>query len=298
MTFVACCLRGLAVALTAFGLWGCEKPAPAPVFPTGRVVSLSPAVSVILQDLGVAPNVVGRHAFEMVLNESLPVCGDQSGIDLESLIAVKPDCVIMQWGTRELPPRLTQQAMSDGWVLHDAKLLTLADIRREVAQIALIVHRGGGPDATAKSQELQKAMDRAWTPRGEGFASAGRILLLADTSPPSALGPGSFHHQLLEAVGGIPAIATGNAFQELTIEDVLAIAPDGIILIMPRSPRTTASVRTPDEVMAVLGRLGSLDVPAVRNHRIEILDDPLAHTPSTAMIGLADEMARVLEGWR
>lgn len=298
MTLVSWCLRGLTVAVAAFGLCGCEKAVPVPAAPTGRIVSLSPAVSVILKDLGLAPGVVGRHSFEMVLNESLPVCGDQSGIDLERLIAVKPDCVIVQWGTRELPPRLTGQASADGWVLHDAKLLTLADIRREVGEIALVVKKAGGPDVSVKVEELQRAMDGAWAQRGDGFASCGRILLLADTVPPSALGPGSFHFQLLEGVGGIPAIVSGNAFQELTIEDVLAIAPDGIILIMPRSPRTPAEERAGGDAMGGLGRLGTLDIPAVKNGRVAILDDPLAHTPSTAMIGLADEMVRVLDGWK
>jgi ABC-type Fe3+-hydroxamate transport system substrate-binding protein len=43
--------------------------------------------------------------------------------------------------------------------------------------------------------------------------------------------------------------------------------------------------------------LAKLDIPAVRRGRIAIIDDPLAHTPSTAMIGVARAMARALEPW-
>jgi len=286
---------------------GCERPpgvdqsaATDPLKGNGpavRVVSLSPAASVIVRDLGLASSVVGRHGYEMVLDETLPVCGDQAGIDLEAVLAASPDVVITQWGARELPPRFVQLAGKHGWRLHDANLMTLDDIRREVPALAGLVRDAGGPDAGPRSEELTAEMARAWSKRGEGFAKAGRVLLLADVSPPAALGPGSFHHQILEVLGGVPAVLTGNAYQQLTVEDVLAINPDGVVLIMPRSPRTEGTDRTVAEAMAMLGRLGALDIGAVKSRRVTVIDDPLAHTPSTAMIGLADELAERLGEW-
>jgi len=263
-------------------------------------VSLSPAVSVILRDLGVEATVVGRHGYEMVLSEFLPVCGDQAGIDLERLIAVNPDLVITQWGRRSLPERLQTMATKHGWQLHDAVLLSLDDIRREVPALSHLVRQAGGPDSSAQAAALAAEMDRAWSIRGAGFRGAGRVLLLADAAPPSVLGPGSFHHQILEAIGGLPAVSAGNAFQELTSEDVVALAPDAIILIMPRSPGApprASGPHTPQEALLLLGNLGVLDIPAVTTKRVAVIDDPLAHTPSTAMIALADEMAKVLAGW-
>lgn len=48
----------------------------------------------------------------------------------------------------------------------------------------------------------------------------------------------------------------------------------------------------------MLGRIGTLDIPAVRAGRLALIDDPLSLTPSSAMIGFANELAGILEAWR
>lgn len=262
---------------------------PAPTTP--RIVALSPALAIMLRDLGVADQIVGRHGWDMVLDKSVPVCGDQAGIDYEALLRASPTSVLLEWGSRPLPARLDELAADGHWKVANYTLLTLDEMTAAAADL----HRRfapAGPDLAAK-------MTQAWSRRGDGFARAGRVLLLLSADPPAALGPGSFHQQILERIGGTPAIAEGKPYVTLDAEDVLRLGPDAILLIVPRAmdaPARTAPA-SPEEVRAMLGRLGSLEIPAIRTGRLALIDDPLSLTPSSAMIGFADELARILEGW-
>ena len=50
-------------------------------------------------------------------------------------------------------------------------------------------------------------------------------------------------------------------------------------------------------MIALLGRAAELNVPAIKNKRVAVIDDPLGLTPSTAMIGVADELAGIVMDW-
>ncbi len=68
-----------------------------------RIVSLSPAITDILLDLGLGEYVVGRGAWEEQLGAEIPRVGDLSNLDLEGLIALGPTDVILQAGRRGTP---------------------------------------------------------------------------------------------------------------------------------------------------------------------------------------------------
>lgn len=84
---------------------------------------------------------------------------------------------------------------------------------------------------------------------------------------------------------------------ELDAEDVLRLDPAGIVLISPRGVGTARASVGEADLLARLGRLGDLDIRAVREGRVALIDDPLALLPSTAMAGFADRLAAILESW-
>lgn len=263
-----------------------------PAHESARVAVLSPALAIILRDLGLEHLAVARHAYDMALDPGLPVGGDQTGIDYESLLRVEPTDILIQWGARPLPERLRMLAEQRGWRLHTFDPLTLGDIR----DATLEIHRLFAPPAANGEPDpppLIDRMDAAWSPpRGADLSRAGRVLLLASTSPPAALGPGSFHHQLLEAIGGRPAITEGAPYINLDGEDILRLDPDAIILFYPTPAGGGRAAGLPS-----LGVLERLDLRARRNHRLGVVDDPHGLTPSTAMVGVADRMAEMLKRW-
>lgn len=297
-----------AVAVLA-GLTGCHRtPAPARAGESPRYVILSPALAIMARELRPDLPIVGRHAWDMVLDKSIPVCGDQAGIDYEALITARPTHILLEWGRRELPARLTDLARRHGWTVTNYTLLTLDEIResarRLYAELVVRAAPAGGPAPPPwEESALARGMARAWSPRpgpaGEAIRAAGRVLILETVNPAHALGPGSFHHQILRAIGARPVPEEGAPYIEMDAEDVLHLGPDAIILIEPRNPEAPPRPGpfTAEEIREKLGPLARLDIPAVKTGRVAVIDDPLALTPSTAMIGLADDLAALLEAW-
>ena len=62
-------------------------------------------------------------------------------------------------------------------------------------------------------------------------------------------------------------------------------------------PGSDARVIGGDAALSSIGGLSKLGIPAVKRSRVVVLTDPLGLTPSTAMIGLAEQVAGVLERW-
>lgn len=267
-----------------------------PVSAEPRVVALSPAVAIILQDLGRESLIVGRHGSDMVLDPALPVCGDHLALDLETLQRVRPSLVFTQWGTRDLPEPYLSLAKRQGWTTHDCRLLTIDDIRREIIEIDALL-----PPPHDRAADLVKQLDLALTPV-PARAKAGKVLLLCGLDPPGVLGPGSWHHQILLGLGATPCIEQGAAWITISREDLVRLAPDAIIVLTPRSPRTSprGSIESPylgEEAIARLPALARAATPALAAGHVALIDDPLSLTPSSAMIRVADQMAQAIDLW-
>ncbi|MBC7772832.1 MAG: ABC transporter substrate-binding protein [Pyrinomonadaceae bacterium] len=302
MTRVAMHILMLGVLMVSFGCKERTSPVPIPAANNQeatlpRIAALSPAVAQILTDLGQKEAIVARHVYDQWSDQSLPACGEQGRIDYELLLSVRPTHVILQDTT--IPARLLSLAKDQHWQVTNMAILSLDDIRGAVGRLAELFPQNA--EAERGRAHIEAEMDRAWKPR-DGFDPkvVGRVLLLAAVDPPSALGPGSFHAQILERLGGISATPSGAPYIVMDAEEVLKLAPDAIVFIMPdaQSPRHGPSRRPDTETPAkLLGNLAKLDLPAVRNKRLVLIDNPAAHLPGTSMIGLADELAEILRAW-
>lgn len=193
-----------------------------------RLAVLSPALGLILIDLGLEEWIVARHAWDQFLPKSLPSAGDQSAIEYETLLAARPTQVLLEWGNRELPPKLNTLAEHHGWQVHDHTLLTLEDIVQTTSDLATRFNvQTTLPDRLAQSWQQQPPQ------------SAGTVLLLIQRQPEiAALGPGSAHHQILTRLGFTPALSQGAPYQVLSFEDLAKLNPDHIVMILPGSELT------------------------------------------------------------
>lgn len=257
-----------------------------------RIVAFSPAVGVIVRDLGLAHRVVGRHDYDVVLDPGVPTVGHQEHVDYEALLRARPTHVFTQWGSRDLPATFVRLAGERGWVVLDVRLLSLDDVARGADEIAAALSPWVEPARAEPGARVLAAARR----RGEGYASVGRVLLLGAVQPAGALGPGSVHHELLVRLGGVPALADGAAWVELSPEDVLRLSPDAVVLLQPRAYGEPPGAT--DAAAPALGVLAELETPAKRRGRFALIDHPLGLLPSTSMAEVCEELARVLEGWR
>jgi ABC-type Fe3+-hydroxamate transport system substrate-binding protein len=278
-----------------------------------RIVVLAPALGVICQDLGLEDQIIGKHAWDQSLGSSIPAVGTHDDPDLEAIIGLAPTHILVQRMETPAPGVLEKMADDQGWLVWSFPLLDLDDIAEAIDEIHLRF-RGGTdtgfdperPESIDPTERLGAELPSArladaWRDRGPPARQAGRVLLLAQTDPPGAMGPGSYHHQLLERLGASPAITTGGPWQELDHEDIVRLAPDAIIVFAPR-PRETGGVgsaRVPGLADAIesLGGIASLDLPAIRQGRVALIDDPLCLMPASSLAGVADRMGEAFEAW-
>ncbi len=261
----------------------------APIKPTTdelRIVVISPALAAILVDLGLESNIVGRHGWDQVLDPALPICGDQSGLDYEALLRAQPTHVFTEWGSRELPAKLTNLAASEGWLVRDFRLLTLTDIDTTATELETLFPQASPSEGVMSFHALvtEPPPELVW---------GGRVLLLMSTSPITALGPGSAHHELLMRAGGVPAIEEGSPYMPLHAEDVLRLAPDAIVLIQPGSMSGSDTIGMEHD----LGPILDLDIPAIKHERFAWVSEPLGLLPSTRLEKVAVWIGRTLEEW-
>ncbi len=274
--FVVACAGVLAF------LAGCDrKGAPSPSGP--RIAVLSPALAATLDDLGVGPAIVGRHAWDLALDPSVPVVGDGLGdVDYERLVGVNPTLVIGQFGAGGIPARLIEMASTRGWTLHDYNPLSLGDVVTVARSLAADAEGAGCVGVRERLAGVESALSASLRPR-PGAAKAGRILLLADVSPMAALGPGSVHHDILVSLGATPAIVSGAAYITLDAEDLRLLAPDAVMLVVPRARGAAPAA--------------AAELPGLKGVRTAVIDDPLTHLPATTIRATVEAMGEAIEGW-
>lgn len=302
----------LLVGVSACGR-GASSAAAAPTNPNEvRLVAFSPAIAVMLRDLGYERQIVGRHAYDLVLDPSVPSVGDQGAIDYETLVRLHPTHVYTQFGEAGVPEHLRTLAAKHHWALEDYRLRTLDDIATTLDDLALDLRGLPGlapgeldPAERFRGHEQPSArLANAWADRGPTARAAGRVLLLAPGSKPGVLGPGSVHQQLLVRMGATPAVTEGASWIDLDAEDVVRLAPDAIILFVTETSPANEDDRFVEPepkgfeaAKARLGALANLPIPAIQHKRVAVIEHPLALLPSSSLAEIADEMGKVFDRW-
>jgi len=251
-----------------------------------RIVTLSPAIAVILDDLGLSEQIVGRHAYDIVLDSSVPIVGDMTGIDYERLLRLRPTHILLEHNAQPLPERLQLLADDNGWMIRSMPMLTLEDIPLATEQLTQLFE---SPQTRERLMTLLDNFNSSMQPSLDASGRAGRVLPLYWTNPPGAAGPGSFHHQMLERLGFEMALTDGGAYITVDPEDILRMDPDSILLLMPG-----ADSQRLDEL---LGPLQKLDLRCVREGRVGVINDPMVNLPATSIIEIAKEITRITLLW-
>ncbi|MBL0926088.1 MAG: ABC transporter substrate-binding protein [Phycisphaerales bacterium] len=294
-------MRLAILLVSAVLLAGCER-APVPEKPPAepatapRLAVLSPAMVILLADLGQTGSIVGRHGFDLTLPDSVPSVGDQAGFDYETLARLAPTDVLLETSARDLPPRLLQLSRERSWRIRAIPMLRLDDIPVAAAALDRIA-RGVGDDAplSDRARSLIDDLNASWAPRPGLAERLGRTLILVAVSPPAAAGPGSFHYQLVARLGGHPIPERGSPYIAMTREDLVRLDPDSIVLILPGAPGVAAGGQ--QEALARLTPEGQPALRAAREGRVMLINDRLAHTPSSAMAAAARVIASTAAAW-
>lgn len=281
-----------------------------------RIVSLSPAVTDILLDLGLGPFIVGRDAFDSQLDSSVPAVGDLFRFDAEGMIVLDPSDVVIQAGRRGAPPGLADLAQRNGWTLTNLQIDGLEDIASAVRRLCDNLSFRGEESLRAsvgqRADMLIEAMRESLEPLpGSDRRKLGSILLLYGLRPPSAFGPGSYLGDVLDRLGVRNRLTSGGPWQQMDLETLVALDPFAIVIVGTDSANSrslvelgattlgdnpaTGELNTRSQVSADdLGPLLQLNISAVRAGRIVRFTHPQARLPGSSVIDVSRELRTIL----
>lgn len=264
---------------------------PATAIAPLRVVSLSPAISRTVQDLGLEDWLVGRTPYCTGLPEGVAVVGDLTSIDPEALRQVRPDMILVQPAHGGVQPALEELAATSGWKVEPYPIDSLEDLEALIDSLPRVLFSAAGEVSQAQTVETVRrlnamlasvrAVSAPLSPAE--VAAIGRVAVLFSIEPPMAFGAGTFVDGLLGRLGVSNAI-TANGYPELSLEDLVRIDPDLVILLREQESGSEEAVTALAALGLGRGRGG-----------VERVIDSQALTPGSGWIDAAVALRRVIE---
>lgn len=251
--------------------------------PARRIIANAPSNVEVVCALGATDRLVGVSAYATYppTIKDLPKVGGLDDPDLERIVALKPD-LLLQRGHN---PHVTELCARHGIRLYVDRTDSLATLYGTIADIGGMIGREEAAQELATSiREHLERVAREAPPRRP------RVLLALRSrdrlTPLTTVGKPSYLHEVIEIAGGTNVFGDMEVpYPEITLEDVIARAPDIIIEAQP------GAELTPDEAERLTAQWAELrSVPAVRNSAIHVLTEDYVLTPSPRVVLLADRL--------
>ncbi len=249
-----------------------------------RIVSLSPAMTEILYDLGLGSSIVGVTIYcdYPEAAKSKPKVGGFANPSLEAIVAVRPDLVILtsDGNPEDVYQRLERFGIQT-YVFRATRLFDLPGAIRQLGQ-ALGVEK----TADARAREMEASLARyAKNARAKAGAARPRVLFIIHPEPLLVAGPGTVIDDALTLLGlnNIAADAK-SSYPKYSIEEIVRRSPDIIFIGQgPMSPNLSDKL---------LKRIRSL--AAVQKGRVYYVSELLYRLTPRAILGI-EELAGYLD---
>ncbi|MBN1192192.1 MAG: ABC transporter substrate-binding protein [Coriobacteriia bacterium] len=232
-----------------------------------RIVSLAPANTEIVAELGALDRLVGVTAYcdypEAVVG--IEKVGDFMQPNLEAIVALDPDLVLVTTGVQaEIVGQL--EALGAAVVAIDPQTLD-----------ALYVSIGTVGEAigeTAAADELVESMRIQIEDIGEQVEGAPVTCFLEISQDPLfTVGSGTLLDDLIQHAGG-QNVVTDEGYVAYSVEQLVAADPDVYLA-------TLGSMSDPSDI---IGRPGYSNLSAVAENRVHLLDDNLVSRPGPRVV--------------
>jgi ABC-type hemin transport system substrate-binding protein len=238
-----------------------------------RLAVLSPALADTLHALGHGGLIVGRQQYDRFTDPDVPVVGDLTGIDYESMIRASPTHIVAQMTEAGLPDRLMRMAAERGWEIVELPLLTLDDVLASISALDQLT--GGSDRAESLIGEFEVMLGRD--------LPLGRTVVVASSRPLAVIGPGAFHWELIQRIGGVPVPVSGAAYLTLDAESLGGLAAETIVVLAPGGSDSM-------EAAEALGAAAGLAMPALENGRLIVVTDPRCMLPSVSLLRVVEQI--------
>ena len=248
-----------------------------------RVISLAPSITEIVFALGQGHRLKGVTTYSDFPPEALklPKVGSYVQLDLEKIVALKPDlCIAIKDGNPIAVARRLESLKIPVYAVNPRNLESIMQTVQEVAGLLNVQEKA---DKLVKSMNLRiqkvKSLVAKTTYRPRVFFQIG-------VSPIVSVGTNTFSHELIVLAGGKNVAQGPIAYPRYSTEQVLALSPEVIIIT------SMARVAIFKQVKAEWNRWPNM--PAVRNHNIFIEDSNLFDRPTLRLVDGLELMVKLI----
>lgn len=248
-----------------------------------RIVSFAPSITEIIFALGRQDRLQGVSRFSDYPPEAvgLPSVGSYVHLDVEKIVALEPDlCFATKDGNpRDVIARLAALQIP----------VYVVDPRNLEAVMETTLRMGDVLNAASKAEavveEMRSRIDRVKAVVAKA-PSRPRVFFQIEISPIISVGEETFVNELIEMAGGINLAKGPAPYPRFSREQVLALAPDVILITsMARGGRF-------EQVRKEWARWPS--IPAVQHHRILMVDSDLFDRPGPRLVIALETLARLI----
>lgn len=255
--------------------------------PPGRIVSLAPSVTEILYDLGLGDQIIAVTTFCDYPPEALdkPKIGGYSNPSIESIVAMKPDLVVMidDGNPIEIQDRLKKLDIKT-YVFRAKRLKELPQGIRDLGT-ALGIRDRAFKRAARVENVIHKYERQARKSPPRYFRK--KAIFIIQPEPLIVAGPDTIIDDALKLLGlqNIASDAT-SPYPKYSIEEVIRQSPD--IIFMGQGPMTRKISK------GLIRRLGSLE--AIKKERVYYTSESLYRLTPKVISGI-EEIAGYLGGY-
>jgi iron complex transport system substrate-binding protein len=249
----------------------------------GRVVSLAPSITEIVFALGKGERLKGvtQHCDFPVEAQALPRVGSYVHLDLERIVALKPDlCIATRDGNPQDVVTRLEALKIPVYVVNPKNLETVLDTLLEIGRLL-----NASQSADNLASDLRARIERVKS-RVARAEQRPRVFFQIGIVPIVSAGSSTFIDELITTAGGHNLAEGPSSYPRFSREQVLALQPEVIII----TSMTRGQAFEP--VKAEWSQWDNL--PAVRNQHIFIVDSNLFDRPTPRLIEGLEILARLI----
>jgi cobalamin transport system substrate-binding protein len=248
-----------------------------------RVVALAPSITEIVYALGQQGRLKGVSRFSDYPPAAarLPKVGSYIQLDVERIVALAPDlCIGIKDGN---PLAVVEQLGSLGIPVFAVNSVDLESTMQSIQAIGDVLK--AGPRARAIVADMHRRIRRVASLAARADRKP-RVFVQIGVSPIVSVGNGTFINELITLAGGVNVAAGPNPYPRFSVEQVIALAPD--ILVISSMARATVF----EQVKA--GWMQWPVIPAVAHGTVYIAPTNIFDRPTPRLVDGLEQMARYI----
>lgn len=248
-----------------------------------RVVSLAPSITEIVFALNRGRRLQGVTTYSDFPPEAqkLPKVGSYVHLDLEKIVALKPDlCIAIKDGNPRVIAQRLDSLKIPVYVVNPDNLETIMKTVLEIGTLLNAKSRGNQlvQNMDLRIQKVKSLVEKA--------KHRPKVFFQIGVSPIVSVGTHTFIHELIVTAGGTNIAAGPISYPRFSREKVLSLSPEIIIITSMARSAVFEKVKAEWEKWP--------NMPAVRNQRIYVEDSNYFDRPTPRLVDGLELLIRLI----